>query len=258
MGNVRISHNKESKVVTITLNKQPLNICDQYFYAEIKEAFEQVSAMREDIAVVLLHSGCKHFCAGGSLEEIQECSTQENVDRIAGAAAGCMSAIYGCRYPVIAAVHGKAIGAGAALAACCDVVIAADSATFSVPELMAGYIGASEFLQMIIPRRLARYYIFSGDTLTAKQMEHWGAVLEVVAAEELLEKAAAVAEKIASSVSPLALAYSKAAMNHNDNEQLSAKYFHEAEYTLQYNKSEDCKENYNAFKEKRKPVFRGK
>lgn len=258
MSHVLISHDRETKVVTITLNKQPLNICEQTFYREIGAAFDHVSALTEDVAVVLLNSGCKHFCAGGDLDEIQACSTKENVDVVAGAAAGCMAAIYSCRYPVVAAVHGKAIGAGAAMAACCDVVIASDTAVFSVPEITAGYIGASEFLEMVIPRRLARYYIFTGDTLTAQEMKHWGAVLDVVPAERLPQRAAEVAEKIASGASPLALAYFKAAMNHNDSEQLVEKYFYEADYTLKYNGSEDCKENYRAFKEKRKPVFSGK
>lgn len=258
MPNVIISHNKDTKVVTVTLNKQPLNICERHFYGEIQAAFEQVSAMTEDVGAVLLRSDCRHFCAGGELEEIQECSTKENVAMIAGAAAGCMAAIYGCRWPVVAAVNGKAIGAGTAMASCCDVVIATEETKFSVPELRAGFIGASEFLEMAIPRRLARYYIFTGDAISAQEMKHWGAVLDVVPADQLLERATQVAEKIASGASPLALAYAKEAMNHNDNEQLVEKYLYEADYTLLYNKSEDCKENYRAFKEKRKPVFQGK
>lgn len=258
MSHVQLEHNPVTKVVTITLNKQPLNICEQGFYREIKQAFDQVSAMTEDVAVVLLRSGCKHFCAGGDLEEIQACTSREAVDRIAGAAADCMAAIYGCRYPVVAAVNGKAIGAGAAMAACSDVVIAGEDATFALPEITAGYIGASEFLEMVIPRRLARYYIFTGERITAREMKHWGAVLDVVPVEQLLQRAAAVAEKIALGASPLALAYFKAAMNHNDDERLVDKYFHEAGYTLKYNGSQDCRENYLAFKEKRAPAFQGK
>ncbi len=258
MGNILVSHDKENKIYTITLNKQPLNICEQHFYGEIKRAFEHVNTLTDDIAVVLLNSACKHFCAGGDLDEIQMCSTQENLDIIAGAAAGCMGAIYNCRYPVVAAVHGKAIGAGAAIAACCDVAIAADNAIFSVPEITAGFIGASEFLQMVIPRRLARYYIFTGDILTAEQMKHWGAVLDVVPADQLTERAAQVAKKISSSASPIALAYIKASMNHNDDERLVEKYLRSAQYTLKYNATEDCKENYLAFMERRRPVFRGR
>ena len=257
MSNVLISHDKEAKIVTIKLNKQPLNICEQNFYREIKAAFDQVNTMEEDVAVVLLTSACKHFCAGGELEEIQRCSTRENVDVIAGAAAGCMGAIYNCRYPVVAAVNGKAIGAGSAMAACCDVVIASDTTKFSVPEITAGYIGASEFLEMVIPRRLARYYIFTGAPITAQEMKHWGAVFDVVPQEQLLERATEVAKQIAAQ-SPLALQYFKAAMNHNDDERLVEKYFHEADYTLKYNGSEDCKETYRAFKERRSPVFHGR
>lgn len=257
MTNVLISHDKEAKIVTITLNKQPLNICEKHFYREIKAAFDEVSAMEEDVAVVLLKSDCKHFCAGGELEEIQQCSTRENVDEITGAAAGCMGAIYNCRYPVVAAVNGKAIGAGCAMAACCDVVIASDVTKFSVPEVTAGYIGASEFLEMMIPRRLARYYIYTGAPISAQEMKHWGGVLDVVPQEQLLERAMEVARQIAAQ-SPLALRYFKEAMNHNDDERLTEKYFYEADYTLKYNGTEDCKETYLAFKEKRKPVFRGR
>lgn len=257
MGNVLLEVNSATRIATITLNKQPLNICEQHFYKEIKDAFDQVSAMDSGVAVVLLKSDCKHFCAGGELEEIQMCSTKENLDIIAGAAAGCMAAIYNCRYPVVAAVNGKAIGAGSAMAACCDVVVATDNAKFSVPEITAGFIGASEFLEMVIPRRLARYYIYTGEALTAQEMQRWGAVFDVVPPEQLLTRATEVAEKIAKQ-SPLALSYFKAAMNHNDDERLVEKYFHEAEYTLKYNGSEDCKETYRAFKERRAPVFQGK
>lgn len=257
LSNVLISHDKKEKIVTITLNKLPLNICEQNFYREIKAAFDQVNAMEDDVAVVLLQSACRHFCAGGELEEIQQCSTREKVNEIAGAAAGCMGAIYSCRYPVVAAVNGNAIGAGCAMAACCDVVIASDTTKFVVPEITAGYIGASEFLEMMIPRRLARYYIFTGAPITAQEMKHWGAVLDVVPQERLSDRAIEVAKQIAAQ-SPLALCYFKEAMNHNDDERLAEKYFYEAEYTLKYNGTEDCKETYRAFKEKRKPVFHGR
>jgi len=256
MSNVLLEVNLEERIATVTLNKQPLNICDMHFYREIKGAFDEINLM-DDISVVILKSGCKHFCAGGDLSEIQECSTTEKVNVISGAAADCMGAIYSCRYPVIAAVHGKAIGAGLALAACSDVIIATDDAKFSLPEITAGYIGASEFLEMIMPRRLARYYVFTGDVISSQQMKEWGAVLDVVPAENLMERVMEAAKKIAAQ-SPLALSYFKKAMNHNDNEQLREKYFHEAQYTVMYNASEDCKETFLAFKEKRKPKFYGK
>ena len=256
MSNVLLEINNEERIAVVTLNKQPLNICDRHLYREIKGAFDEINLM-DDISVVILKSDCKHFCAGGDLAEIQQCSSEDNVNVISGAAADCMGAIYSCRYPVIAAVHGKAIGAGLALAACSDVIIATDDAKFSLPEITAGYIGASEFLEMIMPRRLARYYVFTGDVMTSQQMLAWGAVLDVVAPENLMDRVLEAAKKIAAQ-SPLALSYFKKNMNHNDNEELREKYFHGAGYTVKYNASEDCKETFLAFKEKRKPNFSGK
>ena len=256
MGNVLLEINEQDRVAVVTLNKQPLNICDRHFYREIKGAFDEIN-LTDSVSVVILKSDCKHFCAGGDLAEIQSCSTQDKVNVISGAAADCMGAIYSCRYPVIAAVHGKAIGAGLALAACSDVIIASDDAKFSLPEITAGYIGASEFLEMIMPRRLARYYVFTGDVMSAQQMKEWGSVLDVVQGDNLMERSMEVARKIAAQ-SPLALSYFKKCMNYNDNEELRDKYFNGAKYTVMYNASEDCKETFLAFKEKRQPKFYGK
>ncbi|MGL5513162.1 MAG: enoyl-CoA hydratase/isomerase family protein [Sporomusa sp.] len=254
MSNIKIS--VKNGIAVITMDKQPLNIVEKGFYIEIKEAFDKVSAM-PDVSVVILNSNCRHFCAGGDLNEIKSITDEETKTIVCGAVVACATAIYECKQPVIAAVHGKAIGAGTALAACCDIIVAAEDAIFSVPEITVGYIGASEFLEMIIPRRLARYYIYTGKPLTALDMKSWGAVLDVVPRESLMDSAYKIANEIALQ-SPLALKYFKAAMNHNDNERLGEKYLHEADYMLQYSATEDFKETMDALFEKRKPIFKGK
>ncbi|MGN1413123.1 MAG: enoyl-CoA hydratase/isomerase family protein [Anaerovoracaceae bacterium] len=246
---------RQGKIVYVTLNNPPFNIMDQYYYGEIRAAFEEIETM-DNICAVVLKSGCKHFCAGGRLEEIQECNSDENTAVIAGAAASCMAAIYNCKVPVIASVHGKCIGAGIAMTFSADIMVCSDDATFSLAEIKAGYIGASEFLEMGMPRRLARYYIFTGDTMTAQQLQQWGTAYKVVPRNQLEEETRLIAEKIAEQ-SPLALNYFKEAMNINDNEQLVEKYMLESKYTTKYNSSEDCKETFKAFKEKRKPNYLG-
>jgi len=256
LSNVVISKNRKERIATVTLCKEPLNICDMKFYREIESAFQEINLM-DDISVVILKSTCKHFCAGGDLTEIQMCNTVDNVNIIGGAAASCMEAIYSCRYPVIAAVHGKSIGAGVAMMACCDVCIATEDAIFSLPEIKVGYIGASAFLEMLIPRRLARYYMFTGETITSTMLQNWGSILDVVKSEELDKKSMEVAKKIAEQ-SPLALTYFKKAMNHNDNERLREKFMHESQYTVKYSQSMDCTETFLALKEKRKPKYSGK
>jgi enoyl-CoA hydratase len=254
MSNVIVE--KNGRIIYVTLNKQPLNIMEQNYYGEIQRTFEEIS-QTEGYCAVVLKSACKHFCAGGQLEEIPACTNAENTNIVAGAACGCMVAIYSCKYPVLAAVHGKCIGSGVAIALSCDVVVAAENATFALAEVKAGFIGASEFLEMGIPHRLARYYIFSGDAMTPQQWKQWGALYDVVPVEQLYTRVDEIAEKIAEQ-SPLALAYFKEAMNINDNERLSEKYMFEATYTTKYNSSEDCKETFRAFKEKRKPNYQGR
>ncbi len=254
MGNVTVE--KKGRIIYVTLGKQPLNIMEQNYYREIRQVFEEINQL-DGYCAVVLRSACKHFCAGGQLEEIQSCSTPEGTNIVAGAACNCMSAIYSCKYPVIASVHGKCIGAGIAIALSCDVIVASEDATFTLAEIKAGYIGASEFLEMGIPRRLARYYIFTGETMTVQQWKDWGAVLEVVPRDQLEAKSNEVAAKIAEQ-SPLALVYFKEAMNINDDERLAEKYMLESTYTTKYNASEDCKETFRAFKERRKAVYQGR
>ena len=253
---IHVEFDESSRIITVTLDNQPLNICNRFFYNEITLVFREIN-LHGGYSVVLLKSACRHFCAGGELEEIQMMSSMENVNIIAGGAAEAMEAIYNCQYPVVCAVNGKAIGAGAAIAAVCDVCIAEENAMFSVPEMTCGSICAAEFLEMVIPRRLARYYIFTGAALTAQEMKHWGAVLDVVPKERLQERALEVAQKIAMQ-SPLALVYMKKKMNENDNERLGEKFMNESTCTPLYNATEDCKEAYRAIKERRTPVYHGR
>jgi len=258
MSNIIISHDKKTKIITLTLNKQPLNICEKGFYTEIIEAIEKINSIDEDAAVVLMKSDCKHFCAGGELEEIQSCSTEKDIAVVAGTSIDAFEAIYHCRYPIVCAVNKLAIGAGTCIAACCDVVIAADNAQFSLREITAGYIGASEFLELMLPHRLARYYILTGSNISAQEMYRLGAVYDVVPADQLIKRATEIATQIAEKSSPLALQYFKECLNHNDNDCLKDKYMYESTYLMKYNASEDCKENYASIKERRKPVYKGR
>jgi enoyl-CoA hydratase len=116
--------------------------------------------IREDYNVVILRSGCRHFSAGGDIDEIKEIlSRKKDVDfgmSVSKIVAGAIESIINCKKPVIAAVNGKALGAGTAIAASCDVIIAEEDAEFGLPELSLGVIGALESLEFLMPRKLAR------------------------------------------------------------------------------------------------------
>lgn len=245
------------KIAVVTLQKEPLNVFDGAFYKEIHECFTELES-RTDFRVVVLKSGCRHFAAGGSLQEIQQCLNHGGDDSRAGAetCANTMGAIYGFKKPVIAAVHGNAIGAGVAMASVCDIIIAEETSQFILPEITVGYIGASEFLQMLLPRRLARYYVYTGDPITGQMLKDCGRILDTGKnQEEVYEKAMTAARKIAQKA-PMAVTLFKKAMNANDNERLKEKYMDEADMGLEYfYTTPDAKELAMSMVEKRKPVY---
>jgi enoyl-CoA hydratase len=246
------------KIAIVTLDKKPLNIFDKEFYTEIKFFMNALNS-REDYDVVILRSGCKHFAAGGDLNDIKEIINfgGDFAVSLLTTVAGTMGTIINCKKPVIAAVNGKAIGAGTAIAASCDIIIADENAEFSIPEITVGIIGATEFLEILIPRRLARYYVFTGKPITAQEVKSFGGILDVVAKDKLMERALEVAREI-KVLAPKSVTLLKKALNDNDNERLGEKYMHEAELGLQFYQSDDAKETIASVFEKRKPVFTGK
>lgn len=245
-------------IATVSLCNKPVNVLTNEFYTEIKETFEALSE-RDDVRVVILRSALKLFCGGGDISVISTIAgNPEDVSaQNAQLIADCVSAIYACKHPVVGAVNGNVIGAGAALAAACDVLLASDDAVFSVPELMVGYIGASEFLQLLLPRRLIRYYYFTGKPIPAQRIYELGGLLDVVPIEQLEDRANKVANDLLRN-SPLVLRYAKEALNENDKELLAEKYMNEFRYTYRFAQSADFKEATQAFFEKRRPQYTGR
>lgn len=255
MSNIKLEIN--NKIAVVTLDKKPLNICNKEYYAEIKE-FMVILNSRDDYNAVILRSGCKHFCAGGDLNEIRNINTLGGDCAISTskAVADAMDSIINCKKPVIAAVNGKAIGAGTVIAASCDIIIADEAAVFSVPEITVGNIGASEFLEVLIPRKIARYYALTGMPITAREIKSFGGILDVVANELLMEKALQVAGEI-SKLAPLSVTLLKKVLNYNDNERLTDKYMHDLELGIGFYGTHDAVEIITSIMEKRKPVFIG-
>jgi len=258
MSDKNITYEIQGKIAIVTLQKAPYNICNRSFYGEIADTFEEISTL-EGLSCVILKSAMKVFCAGGEFQEIQTIGSisREQAYENIKECTRCMSSIYGCRYPVIAAVNGKAIGAGTALASCCDIIIAEERTMFSVPEVSVGFIGASEFMQQLLPSRLTRYYYFTGKPISAMEVKSYGGVLDVVPTEALMDRAMEVAQELCN-VSPLALRYAKKALNENDNARLVEKYMNEYDYTLEFSQSEDYKEAIQSMIDHRKPDYKGK
>jgi len=166
-----------------------------------------------------------------------------------------MWAITDCAVPVIGAINGPALGAGLALAACCDILIAAEGASFGAPEINVGLLGASAHLSMLVGRHKARELYFTGERISAEELHQLGAVRAVVPRDQLLPVAVALAADLAGK-SPIALRLAKESMNRVEGLPLKDAYRIEQEYTARLATFEDAAEAREAYREKRPPVWR--
>ena len=226
-------------------------------YDDIKAAIEKTNSMIDEVKAVIIRSTGKLFAAGNDITELSEFSTPENTAAYLDHVSQCMCTVYESRVPVIAAVQGAAIGGAMALVSCCDVIIASEKATFSVPEIRLGMIVAADFFRLMVPEKVARYYCYTGDMISAQEVKQYGGVHKVVPAGEEYNEAVKVAQEFLKQP-PRALEWFKEAMNVNANHRLKEKYATEIGYSQKHILLNDFKEATSAFLEKRTPVFTGK
>src|SRR5205814_6249772 len=165
-----------------------------------------------EVRVVILAAEGRGFNAGVDIKEMQR---TEGFDALIGANRGCyaaFAAVYECEVPVIAAVHGYCLGGGVGLVGNADVVLASDDATFGLPEVDRGALGAATHLSRLVPQHKMRAMVYTSATATAAELHHFGSVLQVVPKEELREAALAVAREIAKK-SPTVMRAAKESLN---------------------------------------------
>jgi enoyl-CoA hydratase len=249
----RIDH-----VAVVTFDRPPVNALPLAGMAEIRDVFDGFADDRDVRAAVFTASGERAFMAGVDLREapppVEDLAPTRLVDR-GRAIREAMWAITDCAVPVIAAVNGPAIGAGLAFAAVCDIIIAAEGATFATTEINVGLLGASAHLSLLVGRHKARELFFLGDPITAEELHHLGAVRAVVPLADLRSTALALAQRLAEK-SPIALRLAKEAMNRVEFLPLHDAYRLEQDYTNRLLGFDDAREARRATLEKRPPEWR--
>lgn len=163
-----------------------------------------------------------------------------------------MWAITDCPVPVIGAINGPALGAGLAFAACCDILLASELATFGTTEINVGLLGASAHLSLLVGRHIAREMYFTGEVVPATELHRVGAVRGVLPPDELLPAALDLAGTIAQK-SPIAMRLAKEAMNRIEH--LKEAYRTEQDYTARLLAFDDAREARDAYVEKREPAW---
>ncbi len=249
----------EQGIATVTLNRpEARNALNRGMRRQLSTVLAGLSDDPSVRVVILTGAGDKAFCAGGDLSEVEKFTPLDAREYIELSRAVTQT-IQTMPQPVIAAVRGYALGGGFELALACDLVIAAEDAQFGQPQAKIGLIpggGATQRLPRAIGLHRARQYIFTGDRLSAREAERLGLVNQVVPAAELGSAALQWARRLLA-VSPTALAFAKACLVQAQEVPLSAGLRYEAEmYALCFS-TEDCREGIRAFREKRKPQFKG-
>jgi enoyl-CoA hydratase len=202
------------------------------------------------VRVVVLRAEGRGFNAGVDIKEMQ---ATEGFDALIGANRGCyaaFAAVYECPVPVVAAVNGFCLGGGIGLVGNADVIVAADDATFGLPEVDRGALGAATHLSRLVPQHKMRAMVYTSATATAAELHHFGSVLQVVPQAELRDAAMAVAAQIAAK-SPTVIRAAKESLNGIDLWDVKRSYRFEQGFTFELNLSGVADEHRDAFVAKR-------
>lgn len=250
-----LSYEVDEPVVTVWLDRPPVNAVDQEMYRSIRGLFRSLESLAGDIRVVVLAGRGKHFCAGNDLNEFRSLDSENSPSRMLEVREAFF-AIQDAPVPVIGAVHGAAFGTGLAIAASCDLVIAAEGALLGVPEVSVGVMGGARHLMRLVPQPVARWMYFSGAPMPVERLQAMGALLDVVPAAELMAHARQRADAIARH-SPIVLRYAKRSLNRIESMPLQEGYAFEQSLTGELSGHPDAKEALRAVIERREPRFGG-
>ncbi|MBC2640755.1 MULTISPECIES: enoyl-CoA hydratase-related protein [unclassified Rhodococcus (in: high G+C Gram-positive bacteria)] len=243
-------------IATVWMHRPPANAVNQAMYVEIKRFFDNVDELLPEARVVVLAGRGKHFCGGNDLAEFQTLDPANSPSRMKQVREAFFS-IYDSTKPTIAAVQGAAVGTGLCLAASCDLIVAAESARFALPEVNVGVMGGAKHLSRLVPQGMVRMMHLSGDLIPASRLLPYGGIVDVVADDKLLDTAQDLAASLARH-SPAALRFAKQSLNTIEYMDLKAGYEFEQSLTAELSGYEDSKEAVNAFIERRAPVYTGR
>jgi enoyl-CoA hydratase len=246
----------DSGIAEVVVDYPPVNALPVAGWFDLATALREAGE-RAEVRVVVLRAEGKGFNAGVDIKEMQATA---GFDALIGANRGCFAAfaaVYECAVPVIAAVQGYCLGGGIGLVGNADIVVASDDATFGLPEVDRGALGAATHLARLVPQHRMRAMVYTATSVTAQELHHYGSVLEVVPREELREAAMAIAAQIAAK-SPTVIRAAKESLNGIDPIDVRRSYRYEQGFTFELNLSGVADEARDAFVAKRLPESESK
>ena len=250
----RIIVETRGHVGLITLNRpKALNALNAALIGELNQALDGYEA-DDDVRAIVITGSERAFAAGADVKEMSEKSF---IDVVRDDFIAPWERVTRCRKPVIAAVAGYALGGGCGLAMMCDTIIAAETAKFGQPEITLGTIpgsGGTQRLTRAVGKAKAMEMILTGRMMDAEEAERAGLVSRVVPAEDVVDEAIKVAQRIAEMSMP-AVAMAKESVNRAFELGLAEGVRFERRLFQSTFATNDRKEGMSAFTEKRQASF---
>jgi crotonobetainyl-CoA hydratase len=259
--NEPIRTERRGAVLEVTIDRPKANAIDaatSRIMGDIFASFRDDADLR---VAILTAAGERFFCPGWDLKAAAAGEPPDSDYGVGGF--GGLQELPGLNKPVICAINGLAFGGGFEIALSCDLLIAAEHATFALPEINSGTVAdaASIKLPRRMPYHVAMELLLTGRAIDAQEAKHWGLVNEIVPASQLMARAREVADQLAAGP-PLVFAAIKEIVRETAHLPVQQAFDMVTRRRLPtvdtlYG-SEDQKEGARAFAEKRKPVWRGR
>jgi enoyl-CoA hydratase len=243
-----INIERSGSLAEVILDHPPVNALDSAGWNSLPGIITDLGE-DESVRCILIRAEGRGFCGGVDIKEMQA-----HPERIVDLNRGnfrTFRAIRNCQVPVVSAVHNFVIGGGIGICGASDVVIAAEGAYFSLPEVDRGAMGGASHLQRMFPIQKVRAAFFTGGRISAEEAYRIGSIEKLVAPEKLLEEARAFAGVIASK-SRKALVLAKEALNGLEPRDVDHGYRFEQGFTLEMYMHEDSQKARDAFVETKK------
>jgi enoyl-CoA hydratase len=253
-----LSWSYQDNIATITINRPPANALSSGLLRELSAVLDEIEPNRE-LKVVVIHGEGRFFSAGADIKEFTTISSSEGFAKLGKFGQDLFDRMEKFPKPIIAAIHGAALGGGLELAMACHMRVVSETAKLGLPELQLGLIpgfAGTQRLPKYVGVARAAEMLFTSEPITGVQAVQYGLANHAYPENEVLEQAYKLARKI-SKKSHGSLSSAILLLNYAKTEEFYAGAVKESELFGEVFMSNDGKEGIQAFIEKREPHFKG-